>query len=58
MTKTKKCCTGTSCEHEFIVNYDKASGWHISTNSSVYAKIMQEADERTLPLSGSNYATL
>lgn len=25
---------------------------------SDYAKIMQEADERTIPLSGSNYATL
>lgn len=58
MTKAKKCCTGTSCEHELTVNYDKTTGWHISTNSPVYAKIMEAVDNKTLPLSGSNYATL
>lgn len=58
MTKTKKCCSSESCPHELTVNYDKATGWHISTNSPVYAKIMQAVDNKTLPLSGSNYATL
>ena len=58
MTKTKNCCTGAFCEHELTVNYDKATGWHVSTNSPVYAKIMQGVDKRTLPLSGQNYATL
>ena len=56
MSKIKKCCNNKDCQHEFTVNYDKSTGWVISTNSPVWAKIMQEAEKETAPLSQSNYA--
>lgn len=58
MSDIKKCCNNNDCEHEFCVNYDKATGWVISTNSHIYAKIMATVAKETSPLSDSNYAHL
>lgn len=56
MNKIKKYCSNANCEHEISINYDKSTGWVISTNSPVYAKIMQAMGNETAPLSDSSYA--
>ena len=42
MSRVKKCCNAAECEHEIGLSYDKTSGWVVSTNSRVWAKLAEE----------------
>ncbi|WP_406813034.1 hypothetical protein [Lactococcus petauri] len=59
----KKCCNKADCFCEFVANYDKSTGWVISTNSTAYAQILKVFKNESAVLSYSNltdnhYATL